>query len=51
MNTKRIAMIFPGQGSQSIGMGKSFYENSPLAREMFESAGERIGVDFTKLVV
>lgn len=43
-------MIFPGQGSQTIGMGKSFYENSPLAREMFERAGERIGVDFTKLL-
>lgn len=50
MNSKRIAMIFPGQGSQSIGMGKSFYENSPLAREMFERAGERIGVDFTHLL-
>jgi [acyl-carrier-protein] S-malonyltransferase len=48
--SKKIAMIFPGQGSQSIGMGKSFYENSPLAREMFEKAGERIGVDFTKLL-
>lgn len=43
-------MIFPGQGSQTIGMGKSFYENSALAREMFEKAGERIGVDFTKLM-
>lgn len=43
-------MIFPGQGSQSIGMGKSFYENSPMAREMFEKAGERIGVDFAKLM-
>lgn len=50
MDHKRIAMIFPGQGSQSIGMGKSFYENSPIAREMFEKAGERIGVDFTKLL-
>ncbi|MGD9969331.1 MAG: ACP S-malonyltransferase [Sulfuricurvum sp.] len=48
--SKKIAMIFPGQGSQSIGMGKSFYENSPIAREMFEKAGERIGVDFTKLL-
>ena len=48
--SKKIAMIFPGQGSQSIGMGKSFYENSPLAKEMFERAGERIGVDFTKLL-
>jgi [acyl-carrier-protein] S-malonyltransferase len=48
--SKKIAMIFPGQGSQTIGMGKSFYENSPLAREMFEKAGERIGVDFAKLM-
>jgi len=48
--SKKIAMIFPGQGSQSIGMGKSFYENSPLAREMFEKAGERIGVDFSQLL-
>ena len=48
--SKKIAMIFPGQGSQSIGMGKSFYENSALAREMFEKAGERIGVDFAKLL-
>ncbi|MDD2266415.1 ACP S-malonyltransferase [Sulfuricurvum sp.] len=48
--SKKIAMIFPGQGSQSVGMGKSFYENSALAREMFEKAGERIGVDFTKLL-
>jgi len=48
--SKKIAMIFPGQGSQSVGMGKSFYENSPLAREMFEKAGERIGVDFAKLL-
>lgn len=48
--SKKIAMIFPGQGSQTINMGKSFYENSPLAREMFERAGERIGVDFTKLL-
>lgn len=48
--SKKIGMIFPGQGSQSIGMGKSFYEASPLAREMFEKAGARIGVDFTKLL-
>ncbi len=48
--SKKIGMIFPGQGSQSFGMGKSFYEASPLAREMFEKAGARIGVDFTKLL-
>lgn len=50
MSVKKIAMIFPGQGSQTIGMGQSFYENSAVAREMFEKAGERIGVDFSKLL-
>ena len=48
--SKRVAMIFPGQGSQTIGMGKSFYENSDLAKEMFDKAGARIGVDFKALL-
>lgn len=47
---KKIAMIFAGQGSQAVGMGKDFYENSELAREMFDKAGERIGVDFKELM-
>ena len=49
-NKKKIAMIFSGQGSQAIGMGKDFYENSDLAKEMFDKAGERIGVDFKELI-
>ena len=48
--SKKIAMIFAGQGSQAVGMGKDFYENSKLAREMFEKAGDRIGVDFKELI-
>ena len=47
---KKIAMIFSGQGSQAVGMGKDFYENSEVAREMFAKAGERIGVDFKELI-
>ncbi len=47
---KKIAMIFAGQGSQAVGMGKDFYENSKLAREMFEKAGDRIGVDFKEII-
>jgi len=48
--SKKIAMIFAGQGSQAVGMGKDFYENSDIAREMFAKAGERIGVDFKELI-
>ena len=47
---KKIAMIFAGQGSQAVGMGKDFYENSDVAREMFKEAGKRIGVDFKELI-
>lgn len=47
---KKIAMIFAGQGSQAVGMGKDFYENSDIAKEMFKKAGERIGVDFEDLI-
>jgi [acyl-carrier-protein] S-malonyltransferase len=46
----KIAFIFPGQGSQTIGMGKSFVENSALAKEMILKASERTGIDFEKLL-
>lgn len=46
----KTLFIFPGQGSQKIGMGKDFYDNSSLAKEMVEKASERIHVDFTKLL-
>lgn len=47
---KKIAMIFAGQGSQAIGMGKDFYDNSDIAKEMFEEAGKRIGIHFEELL-
>lgn len=37
------AYIFPGQGAQFVGMGKDLYENSQLAKELFEKANEIIG--------
>lgn len=39
----KIAFVFPGQGSQSIGMGKDLYENSPEARAVFDAADSAIG--------
>jgi malonyl CoA-acyl carrier protein transacylase len=34
-----IAFIFPGQGSQAVGMGKAFHDASPAARAVFERHG------------
>ncbi|SFV75002.1 Malonyl CoA-acyl carrier protein transacylase [hydrothermal vent metagenome] len=48
--SKKIAMIFAGQGSQAVGMGQDFYNNSDIAKEMFEKASQRIGVDFKELI-
>lgn len=37
------AYVFPGQGSQFSGMGKDLYENSPLAKQLFEQANDILG--------
>jgi [acyl-carrier-protein] S-malonyltransferase len=47
---KKVAFIFPGQGSQAIGMGKDFVEQNKIAQEMIEKASQRLGVDFEKLL-
>jgi [acyl-carrier-protein] S-malonyltransferase len=44
------AYVFPGQGAQFVGMGKDLYENSLLAREMFEKANEILGFRITDLM-
>ena len=47
---KKIAFIFPGQGSQSVGMGKDFFENSDIAKDMISKASQRLGINFEELL-
>ncbi|MEY2702419.1 MAG: Malonyl CoA-acyl carrier protein transacylase [Bacteroidota bacterium] len=44
------AYIFPGQGAQFTGMGKELYENSPLAKELFEKANDILGFRITDIM-
>ena len=44
-----IGFIFPGQGSQQVGMGKDFCEHHALARQLFEEAGDALGFDLRRL--
>ncbi|MDQ6472620.1 ACP S-malonyltransferase [Flavobacterium sp. LHD-80] len=44
------AYVFPGQGAQFTGMGKDLYENSALAKELFEKANEILGFRITDIM-
>lgn len=45
----KIAFLFPGQGSQKVGMGRSFYEAVPQAKALFDEADEILGFSLSSL--
>src|ERR1700730_5996860 len=49
MNTDSTAFLFPGQGSQAVGMGKDLSERFPIARRTFEEADQALGKKLSQL--
>ena len=47
--TKKIAFLFPGQGSQAVGMGKDLYENFESSKNVFDTADKVLGKSITTL--
>lgn len=45
----KITYIFPGQGSQAVGMGKDLFDNFPAAREVFEEADDALGFSLSEM--
>ncbi len=49
MASSKLAFLFPGQGSQSVGMGKDLFESHPIARQTFEEADEALGYKLSQV--
>jgi [acyl-carrier-protein] S-malonyltransferase len=47
--TKKVAYIFPGQGAQTVGMGKDLYDNFDSVKLLFKQADEAVGFPLTKI--
>jgi len=45
------ALLFPGQGSQVIGMGSEFYNNFSLVKKIFSEADEKLGYKISKIIL
>lgn len=50
VSSPRIALLFPGQGSQAVGMGRAFFDGNPAARQVFEEADDALGFPLTKII-
>jgi [acyl-carrier-protein] S-malonyltransferase len=50
MNGERIALLFPGQGSQAVGMGRDLAERFDAAREVFQAADDALGFALSRLM-
>ena len=46
-----FSVIFPGQGSQLVGMGKNFYDKHTLVQDLFKEADETLGFPLSKLII
>ena len=46
-----FSLVFPGQGSQSIGMGKDFFENYDLVKDLFKEADESLCTSLSKIIL
>ena len=46
-----FSLVFPGQGSQKIGMGKDFFENYDLVKNLFKEADESLGISISKMIL
>ena len=44
------AFIFPGQGSQKVGMGKDLYDNFPVAKEVFQEVDDALSINFSRII-
>ena len=45
------ALLFPGQGSQVVGMGSEFYDNFELVKKIFKEADEKLNYPISKLIL
>ena len=45
------ALLFPGQGSQIVGMGSEFYKNFDLVKKIFKEADEKLNYPISKIIL